>query len=177
MVKYSSPFRRDKNIGIYYNIEMDRLKPGEWICFYDADAVFTTPDFGNQIEDCIMRYPACGFFPAKTNRVMCKWQLMDQLAWKSDDMNYHREQGKELQKYWDKCEDHTEDQLMSGFLMLIKKETWKKVGGFSEDGILGIDCKFHQSIIDHKEKLYLMKGVYLYHWYRGGDPQNKSHLQ
>ena len=25
-------------------------------------------------------------------------------------------------------------------------------------------------------KVYKMEGVYLYHWYRGKDPKNKSHL-
>jgi len=67
--------------------------------------------------------------------------------------------------------------VLSGVLILIRKAVWKKIGGFVEKQLLSVDNNLHWALMDKKEKLYLMKGVYLYHWYRGGDIGDDKHLK
>lgn len=181
MIYYSIPYSVNKNIGTYYNTVMESL-PNEtdFACFVDGDTIFTTPNFGTQIDSVVNRYKECKFFTCYTNRVGFKLQVHPMVDKDNNDMNYHREIGKELQaRYWDECEDMsylTEKQLISGMLLLIRKDLWKKVGGF-KTGMLSVDNDFHLKCIKNKEKLYLMKGVYIYHWYRWPNYSNTNHLK
>jgi GT2 family glycosyltransferase len=72
--------------------------------------------------------------------------------------------------------DVSNREVLSGHLMLLKKSVWKKIGGFTEKGMLGIDNDLHWRIKKKKEKVYIMKGIYIFHWYRWPDSKNKSHL-
>jgi GT2 family glycosyltransferase len=72
--------------------------------------------------------------------------------------------------------DITNKQLFSGVIILIKKSVWERLGGFKEDKMLAIDNDIHIKAIHAKLKVGLMKGIYVQHWYRGGNQNNKSHL-
>ena len=72
--------------------------------------------------------------------------------------------------------DITHLQLLSGVLILVKKSVWKKVGGFKEGEMLSVDNDIHQKVKLAGEKVGLMKGIYVQHWYRGGDNKQISHL-
>ena len=56
---------------------------------------------------------------------------------------------------------------MSGVVILLSKKTWALLGGFA-DGFLGVDNAIHQAARDRGFPVYLMEGVYVYHWYRAG---------
>jgi hypothetical protein len=64
--------------------------------------------------------------------------------------------------------------------MLISKKVWSDIGGFKEDDMLGVDNEFYFKALSQNKIIYRMNGVYLYHWYRGGDMsrnlQSKKHL-
>lgn len=172
MIFYSTPFRSDKNVGRYYNDFMGLLSEDDWACFTDGDAMFTTPFYGKQIEDCIKDDAV---YTAVTNRVMVPYQTVGD--WSSNDMAYHRQLGDKLyREKYASVTDITNQQLLSGVLILISKKLWKKLGGFDE-GTLGVDNSIHRKARDLGEKVYLMGGVYLMHWYRGGNKNDKSHLQ
>lgn len=177
MIHYVTPWNTKKILGKAYNATMNLVDNNDWVCFTDGDSMFTTNFFGKQIEDIIAKYPECGCFTAMANRIGCLWQRSGN--WDTDDMRYHRFRGQELyDQFYDDIIDVTHSprmEVMGGVLILIKKNVWSKVGGFREKGILGIDNDLHWKIQRHKEKVYLMKGVYLYHWYRGGSG-DKSHL-
>lgn len=180
MIYYSIPFSIEKNIGKYYNDFMELLpSDDDFACFVDGDTIFTTPNYGNQIEEATKKYPKVGCFTAYTNRVNCEWQIYPGVDKDNNDMYYHRQIGKQAQeRFWSKCIDVTDmprDKVLSGFLMLLKKSVWKKIGGF-KDGVLGVDNDLHWKIQDHKESIHLMQGVYLYHWYRWPNYKDKSHL-
>ena len=180
MIYYRIVWSTDKNIGAAYNREMQMLPyDDDFCCFIDADAMFLTPFFGKQLERIVEAYPECGAFTCTTNRVNCKWQLAEG-GWMNDDIKYHRLIAeRSAQKSYLQVEDVSRKprgKVMSGVLMLIRRDVWRKVGGF-KDGMLGVDNDFHWKIMDNNERLYLMKGVYVYHWYRGGDYSNKSHLK
>jgi len=180
MIYYTIPWNTDKNIGVYYNIIAAAAEhDNDYLCFIDADATFTTHFFGKQLEDIIKKYPECGLFTAKTNRVGCQWQL-ENCDWNNNDIAYHRAIGQKLyETRYDRITDVSDkprNEAMSGVLILIRKSLWKSLGGFIETGMLGVDNDIMWKAQSRNEKIYLMNGVYLYHWYRGGDKNSRSHL-
>ena len=150
----------------------------DYACFIDRDAMFLMPNYGHILQSIVEKYPECGAFTAKCNRIGSKWQLAN-VDWKNDNIKYHVEQSKVIfDKFGLECTDRTNEQLGSGFLILLKKSMWSKVGGFRGGGMLGVDNNLHLALKQNNEKFYLMEGVYLYHWYfgNGKDKRDKSHL-
>lgn len=169
MIHYIIPWNSEKNIGVSYNSSMKLINDEDYICFIDADACFTTHYFGKQLEDIIKKYPESGFFTCYTNRVGCPWQIYGDSQ--SNDIASHREVGKYLyDSYYDSV-TQIEDlsNALSGVLILISKKVWQDIGGFKEHGMLGIDTEFYFKALSQNKIIYRMNGVYVYHWYRGGD--------
>jgi GT2 family glycosyltransferase len=178
MIYYSIPWSNEKSIGKYYNDFMNILpEETDFACFVDGDTIFTTPNYGLIIEKVVNENPEIGCFTCYTNRIGCRWQIAPGVDSDSNDMEYHRDFGKNLQIIFSTdCVDVTNEELMSGVMILIKKSLWRKIGKFKEDKMLGIDNDLHIKIKNINEKIFLMKGMYLYHWYRWPNPKNKSHL-
>jgi glycosyltransferase involved in cell wall biosynthesis len=180
MIYYSIPWDSSMNIGRYYNQFMSSLPDDGVACFIDGDATFTTVNFGKQLEAVLEANPQCGLFVGLTNRVGCTWQIADGVDIESNDLAYHREVGARLsQEHWATCVPVPNDptKLLSGVLILLRKSLWSKVGGFPEQGMLGVDNELHRRVTKLGEPILLMKGVYVYHWYRGGNKDEKSHLK
>ncbi len=172
------PWDSDKNIGRSYNKSMSLIGDGDWACFLDGDAVHTTTYFGKRIEEIIKANPSFSLFTCYTNRIGCPYQIAPGVDLKSNDQAYHRILG---EKIWDsnksKVIDITHEVgLLSGVLILINKDAWSKAGKFKEEKMLGIDNDIHKKVRAAGFKVGLMKGIYVQHWYRGGDIKNKIHL-
>lgn len=171
MIYYSIPWDTGKDIGKYYNSFMNLIGEKDYACFLDGDACFTTTYFGKQIENIVKKYPECGLFTAVTNRLGAKWQMVGN--YESNDIKHHRQAGEGLAlTLYDEITDISKNDpqwVLSGVLILISKKVWKALGGFKETGMLGVDNDIHWKAQAKGEKVYMMKGVYLYHWYRGGD--------
>jgi GT2 family glycosyltransferase len=181
MIYYSIPYSTEKNIGKYYNQFMENLpNKDDFACFVDGDTIFTTSNYGHIIEKVVSENPEVGCFTCYTNRVGCKWQIAPGVDTQSNDIEYHREFGLSLQTiFGTNCIDVSNvnrNEVMSGVMILLRKDIWEKIGKFEEGGMLGIDNDLHWKIQKNGEKIYLMKGVYIYHWYRWPDPKNKTHL-
>lgn len=186
MIYYNIPYSVEKNLAMVYNSFVEMLpSDDDYACFVDGDTIFTTSDYGHTIHNAVKSYPDIGCFTCYTNRVYNKTQVVEGIDYDSNDVIYHREIGNMLQTiYGSTCEDITEPAMLrgkpmylSGCLILIKKSLWKKIGGFKNlNAMLGVDNELHRDIIAANEKLYLMKGVYIYHWYRWPDIKNISHL-
>lgn len=177
-VYYNIPWSSEKNLGKAYN-EFAALVPEDgWICFMDADTMPTTPDYGRIIESIIVQHPDVEAFTCATNRVSCKWQIAKGSDWYNDDMRYQRIFGaNQFERYGCAVEDVTDKkQKMSGHFLCIKKSLWTAIGGVAEGGMLGIDNDLHRRIQDSGHKLYIAPGLYLYHWYRGGNRRYVQHL-
>jgi GT2 family glycosyltransferase len=180
MIYYSIPWNTDKNIGIYYNQMMNLISDDDYVCFIDADAIFTTTFFGKQLEDIANQYKECGFFTCVTNRVGCSWQLSGNIQ--SDNLQEHRDWGKKLYEEFYDSVTQIQDPVnaLSGVLILISKKVWTDIGGFKESGMLGVDNELYFKALSQNKIIYRMNGVYLYHWYRGGDMsrslESKKHL-
>lgn len=181
MIYYSIPYSLSKNIGKAYNHECDRLPDdNDWICFTDGDARFVTPYYGHQLHSIIQRYPDCKLFTAVTNRVGTEYQCIPNM-WDVEEYDKHVKKGHQLYELYNtECEDITHKEPLSGVVILIQKSEWKRVGGFKENGMLGIDNAIHKNVKEQGGKVMLMKGVYVFHYYRGGKrdrtPENKKHL-
>lgn len=181
MIYYSTPYSADRKLGHYYNSFMELLpKDDDFACFVDGDTIFTTPFYGHTIERVVKENPKISCFTCCTNRVACSEQIAPSVDSESNDMAYHREFGKLMETvYGSHCSDVTNlknGQYISGCMILVKKELWRKLNGFEQVGILGVDTNFHRKIKLAGEKIYLMHGVYIYHWYRWPNYNDKSHL-
>jgi len=180
MIYYTMPFDSTKNIGKYYNNFMDILPTdNDWACFADGDTLFTTYNYGTLIEKAIEENPTTSCFTCFTNRVNCPWQIAPGIDTASNDIMYHRNFGEKLKTiYGTRVLDVTNtppQNLLSGFCFILKKSSWKTIGGFKE-GMLGVDNDLHRKLQKHGLKFLLIEGLYLYHWYRNGDANEKSHL-
>jgi len=177
------PYSIEKNLGKAYNQCLDLLpNDNDFAVLLDHDACFTTYNWYKQLNGITNKYTECGCFVSMTNRIGCEWQRLytpDSENWNNNDIYTHRIAGAELYaNYYDDIKDVSKvdrGKVLGGVMILIKKSIWKKVGGFKEKGILGIDNQLHWDLMDIDEKVYLMKGVYLYHFYRG-ETNDKSHL-
>ena len=186
MIRTSICWNTEKNLIKEYNYDMSTLPDdGDFRCFIDGDASFTTDFWGKQLEQIITTHPECGCFVATTNRIapVNQHQLPQLIDWNNNDFADHRRIGKHC---WKKNGTNVIDFSkpdpchLSGFLILLKKKTWEKIGGFKawddKSNILGIDSRLHQDLYEAGEKVYVMSGIYLYHWYRGGNINDKSHI-
>lgn len=177
MIYYSMPFDTGKQIARYYNAFMELLpSDDDFACFIDGDASFTTVYYGRQLAEAVAAYPTCGLFYAVTNRIACPWQIAPSVNRQSNDMAYHRSFGKKLADlHGNQCDLVNHAAPASGFFMLIKKELWRKLNGFRGEGMLKVDNHFYDDCRQAEQPIRLMKGVYLYHWYRF-DTKAAAHL-
>lgn len=176
MVYYFKPYAIDGNYGAACNQYMQLLPSDEdWGCIIDGDTCFLTSDWGHQIQEIIDREPDTGLFTCITNRVGNLKQCYQEIISNDPNILYHIEIAEELSKE----QRHTTNWLynvISGHLMLVKKKTWKEIGGF-KDGVLGVDNDFSRKILHNGHNIVLMEGLYLFHKYRiHKGIHDKSHL-
>lgn len=177
-IEYFQPFSIFKKIGSAYNTSMNRLRDDEYGVFTDADTIFTTPDYGNCIAANILRYPKVRCFTAMTNRVGCTYQIPDDVDVVTNDYMYHRNYGIARQKeFYYKVQNVAKlNYPFSGFFMIFRKDLWNEIGGAREDGMLGTDTNLYRKVVKNGDKILMLKGVFLYHFYRNNDVFDKSHL-
>ena len=118
-----------------------------------------------------------GAFGGRTNRLNSTYQLVGNIDVYSHNMGYHRSIGEHLQKvyYSELLEvNETMEQVgFSGVLILIKKSIWKKIGGFKCEGFNHVDNDLRYRLEAHNIPLYIMNGVYVYHWYKADEPYER----
>lgn len=164
----------ETDLGAFYNNHMARVAIDDWVCFMDDDAMFSTAQWLEQLHEYIDLYPDAGLFTACTNRVYNHRQLVNNRIDYSHDMRHHRKIGKRLaEKYDMRVEELSKDYAISGLLMLIKKRVWKNCK--FKSGFFGVDNKIHIDLLKQGYKVYLMKSVYVYHWYRGDGDRSHVH--
>lgn len=172
------PWDSNKNIGDSYNNSMSNVGSKDWVCFLDGDAVHTTTFFGKYIEDVINDNPEYDLFTCYTNRIGFPPQIAPGVDKKTNDQKYHRDFGTQMwEKYGTNVKDVTKLNFISGVILLIRKDTWEKVGGFKSSKMLGVDNDIHMKVRKYGGKVGLMEGIYVQHWYRGGDKNYTKHLK
>jgi GT2 family glycosyltransferase len=168
-----APKEKKLDLGWSYNNFMNLVNDDDWVLFLDHDAMFTTKNWFTQIEDIIEKNPEYSVFTCMTNRIGIRTQKLKGVDSENHNITYHRNIGKDLgEKYYSDVVEYVNEYL-SGVVILIKKDTWNKVGGF-KPGFLGVDNRLHKDCINNGIKVGLMTGVYVYHWYRGDN--DRTHI-
>jgi len=157
-----TPFGLDMNLGRAYNEAMEMLPEDGWACFLDHDAAWTTRKWYPQVVEAAIRYPETGLFTCYTNRIASSWQRLDQ--YDNHDMRHQRSVGEKQTKVRTLL-DVTDTQGIGGVVMVVSKRAWRDVGGFV-DGLLCVDHQMHFAQRKAGRKVYLIEGLYVYHWRR-----------
>ena len=180
----NTPYRVDKNLIMAYNSFMELLPENGWAVFRDADTLFLDSFYGELIIKAIEENPDTDCFTCLTNRIYSRRQLHKEYL--GDDIVKHREIAKKLkEKHTSSYEDFTNPNNptpLSGMLFILSKSSWKKIGGFKEykpgySKILGVDYRLHLDLFENGFKTKIIKGLYVYHWYRGGNNADIKHLK
>lgn len=173
IINYVTAYDTNKQIVNSINKIMSRLDNNEYACIRDGDVIFLTSNFGHLINDVVKKYPDCDLFSCYTNRIGNPNQILPN-APTHNDIEKHREIAKKLSnKYWDLCEPYTDKKPLYGMLLLIKKKNYIPL---EHNGILAIDNKIFNSFKNRNLKIMMIKGLYVYHYYRNGNKDDKSHL-
>lgn len=155
----------ERNLGRAYNETMGRLLPGDWCCFLDHDAIWTTRDWYRQISEAIAANPDAGLITGVTNRIGTKWQIAPGCP-AGHDMQSHFAFGAHLRdQHGSAVRDVSRPSPISGVIMALSRETWQDMGRF-KDGFFGVDNRAHRDIVGTGRRVYLMPGLYVQHWYR-----------
>lgn len=178
VIYYVTPYSLTKNIGEAYNQYMRILpKDRDWLCIMDGDICFLNFDWGHIIQEVVDKLPNAGLISCYTNRISKnKMQLYGE---DSADILVHRLIAKKLD-----AESRGRvlkiNKKVSGFLMIIQKRTWKEMGGFPAipGKILDIDGLISRRILGMGKSIYLMEGLYVFHYYRMAEGRKfKDHLR
>ena len=168
------PFDPEKDLGRAYNFFMSTLPEDAYGVILDHDVMFTTIHWYNQITDAIQTVPgAC--FSGVTARIKCPFQVAEEADMKNHDMRYHREIGKKRLENLDLLEVTTNDRTPSGFLICLPKQAWREMGGFPS-GFHLLDKRVWQGLKLIGRRIFIIKGLYLYHWHRGGGPDSDPYV-
>jgi GT2 family glycosyltransferase len=155
----------ERNLGRAYREIIGRLDPEDHVVFLDHDACWTTRTWYQQLLAAIARYPDAGLFGAMTNRIGNKQQIPPG-APPGHDMVAHRKFGLELQqKHGTDAIDVTDKHLLSGVVLCFTAPVLGKLQ--IADGFFGIDNEAHRDVKRLGKRIYLLKGLYVQHWYRG----------
>jgi len=177
MIYYFTPYSIKKNLGKAYNQHMALLpNDDDWGVLMDGDIMFMTFDWGHQIEKAIEDNPDAGIISCYTNRISKRKAQLDEID--SSDILVHHIHAKQLD---DKFRGTYKkiSQMISGFLMIIKKKTWKDAGKFPEweNHILDLDGAISIRVRKLKKPIILMRGMYVFHYYRMAEgAAYKGHL-
>jgi GT2 family glycosyltransferase len=176
-----TPYSANKDLAQAYNDCMRILQnDDDWAILRDSDTMWLTTGYYNQIKNIINKHPDTGIFTCVTNRIGNRRQLYAEIMNPDSDIVNHKKRAEKL--YQTKYEE-TEliNGPISGFVMVIKKSTWNKIK-FTEYknriNILGVDTKFSRDVISKGYNIRIMKGVYVFHYYRMVQGINdKKHIQ
>jgi len=156
----------ERNLGSAYNQIIERLRPEDHVAFLDHDAIWTTRDWHKHLLEAIARYPDAGLFGAVTNRIGNKEQVAEG-APAGHDMGAHRAFGQaQWDRYGSEAIDVTNKHLLSGVVMCVPASA-RGLFRFS-DGFFGVDNEAHRAVRRAGKRIYLLRGLYVQHWYRGG---------
>jgi len=173
---YFQPFAADKNIGKEYNHYCSIVPDNDWICITDHDSMWLHPHTKKQLEDIIAeqgnKYDLLGCL---TNRLASAQQCYNGKL--SDDPNILNHYGIAEELYNNNYAVVTQAMGgIAGLLMLMPKKTWERIK-FQENDI-AFDTTFcRKLLIQHKGKIGIMQGVYLFHYYRFHQPNPKHYKE
>ena len=171
-----TPYSLEGDLGKAYNDYCELVPDDSWILLRDEDTMVLTPKHLHIVSEYINKFPDTGIFTCYTNRVhhLNKSVLWEGKPSRNFNLLYWYEQSKKATE--NKYRFKEIKKVISGYYMLFSKATWEKVK--FESGMLGVDNKFSQGVLDLGMSIKLMKSVLCVHYYRGHkSTKNKEHLK
>lgn len=168
---YIQPYSVEKNFGKAFNEQISLIPDSDWVALMDMDCMFLRPDSKKQIQEIVDK-GEFDLYGCVTNRLGKGDQVVQEMFDESDISCHVALAEARHEVFYGQCKP-TEG-IIAGMLMVFRKSTWKRVGGFKE-GSIYFDKIFSRKI----EKRAVMLGVYAFHLYRWGQEnprQFKSHL-
>ena len=155
------------DLGAAYNRCMGLIPAGDWCCFIDHDAWFTTKTWFRLIEAAIEEQPDAGMFTARCSNLNPERSAWQMLGPTDAPVSVYRAIGREVEHaFGSSLRDVTDDDRggdpVSGFCMIIPKAVWVEIGG-SSHGFRGRDHRIHKPIAATGRRIYLIEGLYMYH--------------
>lgn len=174
MIQTFIPWREDTNLGAAYNEAMEMLPEDGWAVLLDHDVMFTTFEWHRQIDRAIAAEPY-GSFTGVTNRIFCPWQKAREADQNNHDILYHRALGEARlsNRYLTDVTDATGAYGWGGYIMILSKAAWRDAGKFV-DGQLCVDHQMHFALRRAKRRVFLIEGLYIYHYARGRGEQYQA---
>lgn len=170
------PYSLTRNIAVAYNEAIGCVAGFPWILLTDADVMFLVPDYGHLIAEVIAANPGAGLITCVTNRIGAKSQLTEAGIMDEPSLLRLREIALERRRKFGSVVSSVTAPV-SGMFMLFRKETWKSVGGFTGEGMLGVDWAFSRRIQAAGLPILRMDGLFVAHFYRlDSDVRKTGHL-
>lgn len=159
-----TPYSLEGDLGRAYNEAVALLPDDAWAAFLDHDAMLTTREWYRQLLEAIAFVPDAGAIVACTNRIAAPWQQVGDRD--CHDVATHRAFGAARARDVRTLLDVTDTKGFGGVLFAFSKATWREVGGFIEGATLCVDHGFHFAARKAGRRIYLLEGLYVYHWRR-----------
>jgi hypothetical protein len=175
-IHYISPYSTTGNIGGEYNARVAELPDG-WICITDGDAMFLTPEYGRQIAEVCesTQFSLIGCTTNRLGRPIQRHQGVLSTDWNIH--NHYRIACELRDTNWGQVQDVTDTRYIAGMFMLFRRSTWERIR-FAENTPF-FDDIFSRAVIKSGGRLGLMRGLYMFHFYRGWSENprfDKGHL-
>jgi hypothetical protein len=181
MIYFFNPYSFEKKLFQAYDMYMDLIKSDDWACFTDGDTCFFENNFGHQVKSYIEKYPDTGLFTSYSSRCAYSYMVPKDTNQDSDSIRYHRQRSAEIYNRLDGQVKEIDNHI-AGHLICIKKSTWQTIRQellkvIDGANLLGVDTQISNEIRAHGLKIRLMRGIYLFHYYRLLEGRNsKIHL-
>lgn len=169
------PYADDKNLGRAHNAAMSLLPEDGWGCLLDHDVMFTTREWHRQLTRAVELYPE-GTFCAMTHRIFCPFQIAPEANLKDHNITSQRAIGLKRLENTAITDVTDHERTPGGFLMCLSKQAWRDTNGFPE-GFHLMDKRMWTALKMVGRRIYLIEGLYLYHWHRGGGPDADPWLE
>jgi len=142
----------------------------DWACLTDGDTMFLRSNFGHIIQEYIDAYPETGLFTAYASRCFYQYQVPSVVDQNNPSLRYHKQIANTLAKSETNAVTEIKKQI-AGHLFVIQKKTWLRIREAvkkqsQNETIEGVDTAISLAILKLDLKIYLMKSVYMLHYFR-----------
>ncbi|MFZ4705445.1 MAG: glycosyltransferase [Bacteroidales bacterium] len=171
MIWFFTPYSFNKKLFQAYDDYMNLVQdPTHWCCICDGDAAFLLADFGNQVQDYIDKYPDTGMFVCYASRSPYGHQMAPGIDPESDSIKYIFDNTLRMYE-----QDHLRviemHQRVAAPILVIKKAKWNKyrdqiAAHAVSANIQAVDTAISDILKKNGEKILLMAGIQVYHYFR-----------
>jgi hypothetical protein len=183
MIWFFTPYAFNKKLFEAFDAYMNLITDNnDWVCTLDGDTAFLCSDFGHHMQEYVNKYPDTGIFTSYVSRSRTPWMMPPNHIFNNTNIIDHKQKAE-----WHFKNQHLDvseiNTRVIGCLMLMKKSTWLLIRDevaekCIDKEILSVDTIISKTVIEKGLKLRLMKGIYIFHYYRHLEGANsKKHLQ